>query len=58
MAFKISAGTGDVPYDFWSQAGASDGGVDCIKDPATPCQRVYKDALVDAWEDISQVDIE
>ena len=55
MAFKVSASTGDIVYDIWSQAGMSDGGVSCSKDPAVPCLGVYKDTVVDAWEDIFQV---
>ena len=55
MALKVSTGTGDVVYDVWSVAGTSDGGVGCSKDPAVPCATIYKDAVVDAWEDISQV---
>ena len=55
MAFKISAGTGDVSYDAWSQEGVHDGGAGCSLDPGTPCSGIYKDAVVDDWNNISQV---
>ena len=55
MAFKISAGNGEVAYDAWSQEGVHDGGFGCSPNPGTPCSRTFKDAAVDEWKDTEQV---
>ena len=55
MAFKISAGTGDVSYDAWSQPGVHDGGPGCSPHPGIPCRSIYKDVAADEWNNIEQV---
>ena len=55
MAFKISAGTGDVSYDAWSQPGVHDGGPGCSPRPGIPCSSIYKDVVVDKWSSVEQV---